>query len=484
MSKLQDIQMSRFIGRQAELKLLEGLLLKKTASLVVVYGRRRIGKSRLVAEFASKYTFVSFSGIFPEKDTTNQDQLNEFSRRFKDQFGKDTGLLTDWGDAFQKLALQTRTGRTVILLDEITWMGGQDPNFLGKLKNAWDMEFKKNDQLMLVLCGSVSLWIEKKILANRGFYGRISLKLRLKELPFSDCEHFWDGFGGKISNYEKFKILSVTGGIPKYLEEIRVDQSADENIRRLCFSRHGQLYNDYEYIFLSLLERDSPYYQDIIKILSQNSLERNDIVEKINLADTGFLSNYLEELTISGFLSRDFTWHLKTEKLSKLSKYRLSDNYLRFYIKYIQPNVPRIEKDRFERHSITALPGWSSIMGFQIENLVLNNMNQINSLIGIYPDEILNEGPFFQRKTARQKGCQIDYLIQAKFGVLYLCEIKFTLKGIRTNVIKEVQEKIDRLSLPKNFSIKPVLIHVGDVYDEVLDSNYFSKIIDIAELFH
>ena len=127
------------------------------------------------------------------------------------------------------------------------------------------------------------------------------------------------------------------------------------------------------------MERDSPHYQDIIKILSQNSLERSDIVDNINLADTGFLSNYLEELTVSGFLSRDFTWHLKSEKLSKLSKYRLSDNYLRFYIKYIQPNVPRIEKDRFEHHSITALPGWSSIMGFQIENLVLNNMNQIRS---------------------------------------------------------------------------------------------------------
>ena len=307
MIKPQGTQMSNFIGRQKELKLLEGLLLKKTASLVVVYGRRRVGKSRLVAEFSSKCRFISFSGIFPEKETTNQDQLNEFSRRFKDQLGKDTGLLTDWGDAFQQLATEARTGRIIILLDEITWMGEQDPNFLGKLKNAWDMEFKKNDQLILVLCGSVSSWIEKKILENRGYYGRISLKLRLKELPLSDCARFWDGRGGQISNYEKFKILSVTGGIPKYLEEIRVDQSADENIRRLCFSRHGQLYNDYEYIFLSLLERDSPYYQDIIQILSQNSFDRSDILDRINLSDTGLLSNYLEELTISGFLSRDFT---------------------------------------------------------------------------------------------------------------------------------------------------------------------------------
>ena len=133
---------------------------------------------------------------------------------------------------------------------------------------------------------------------------------------------------------------------------------------------------------------------------------------------------------------------------------------------------------------MTALPGWPAIMGLQIENLVLNNRQQINNLIGVYADEIINDGPFFQSKTARQKGCQIDYLIQARFGVLYLCEIKFAFKGIRSNVITEVQEKIERLSLPKNFSIKPILIHVGDVYDDVLTSNYFAKIIDMSRLLH
>jgi uncharacterized protein len=206
-------------------------------------------------------------------------------------------------------------------------------------------------------------------------------------------------------------------------------------------------------------------------------LNRNEILDNINLTDTELLSNYLQELVVSGFLSRDYTWHLKSEKISKLSKYRLLDNYLRFYMKYIKPNVPRIEKDRFENHSLTSLPAWSTMMGLQIENLVLNNMEAINQLIGVFPDEILNEGPFFQRKTARQKGCQIDYLIQTKFGVLYLCEIKFAFKGVRSNIIHEVQEKIDRLLLTKNFSVKPVLLHVGDVYDEVLTSNYFLRLL-------
>ncbi|OGT46029.1 MAG: ATPase [Gammaproteobacteria bacterium RIFCSPHIGHO2_12_FULL_38_11] len=476
--------MSKFIGRQTERNLLEDLLLKQTASLVVVYGRRRIGKSRLIEEFAKPYRFISFSGLFSEEKTTNQDQLDEFRRRFQKQLGVDPGALSDWSDAFHRLAEQTRTGRVIILLDEITWMGEQDANFLGKLKNAWDMEFKKNDQLILSLCGSVSLWIEKNLISNRGFYGRISLKLRLRELSLSDCNRFLEGRGGIVSDYEKFKILSVTGGIPKYLEEIRLDQSADENIKRLCFSRYGQLYSDYDYIFLSLLARNSPCYQNIIQALSQNALKREEILKKINFEDSGLLSQYLEELTSSGFLQRDYTWHLKSEKMSKLSKYRLSDNYLRFYSRYIQPNIAKIENDRYENHSMTALPGWPVIMGLQVENLVLNNRQKINGLIGVYPDEIINDGPFFQNKTARQKGCQIDYLIQTRFGVLYLCEIKFAFKGIRSNVITEVQEKIERLSLPKNFSIKPILIHVGDVYDEVLTSNYFSKIIDMSLLLH
>lgn len=122
-------------------------------------------------------------------------------------------------------------------------------------------------------------------------------------------------------------------------------------------------------------------------------------------------------------------------------------------------------------------------MGFQIENLVLSNRHEIKQQLGIYPDEVVYDNPYFQRKTARQKGCQIDYLIQTKFGNLYLCEIKFSRTTIRKDVINEVNEKIKSLSIPRNFSIKPVLIHTSDVHDEVIDSDYFVKIIDLASLF-
>lgn len=474
--------MKEFVGRQQELKLLKDLLDKRSSSLVVVYGRRRIGKSRLVEEFGKGSVFFSFAGLAPQEDTTIQSQLNEFYQQAKRQLSLKVDSFTDWGDAFHELSKHVSSGQVILFFDEISWMGDKDPDFLGKLKNAWDTRFKKNECLILVLCGSVSTWIEKNIISNTGFYGRISLKLRLQELPLHDCNFFWKKQGKMISAYEKLKILAVTGGIPKYLEEIKPGMTADENIKQLCFSSYGLLYNDYDYIFSALLERESQYYHKIVELLAAGAEEHAGISDKVKFSSGGSLSEYLGDLVSSGFVQRDYTWQIKTGGVSKLSRYRLADNYLRFYLKYIKPNASRIENQQFAGHSLSALPGWSSIMGLQIENLILNNRLAIREKIGIHPDEVICDGPFFQTKTVRQKGCQIDYMIQTKFGNLFICEIKFSRNVIRANVIDEVKEKINRLSIPRNFSVIPILIHIGDIHDEVLDSQFFSKVIDMTTL--
>ena len=202
---------SLFIGRQKELERLGLLLTKKSASLVVVTGRRRIGKSRLIEEFAKGKRFFSFSGIPPSSGVTEQIQRDLFAKELSKQFHLPELRATDWSDLFTLLANQTSKGRVVILFDEISWMGIEDPTFLGKLKNAWDMEFKKNPQLILVLCGSVSTWIEKNIISNTAFFGRISLYPTIEELPLDDCNKMLDAIGFKSSSYEKFKILSVIG---------------------------------------------------------------------------------------------------------------------------------------------------------------------------------------------------------------------------------------------------------------------------------
>ncbi len=103
-------------------------------------------------------------------------------------------------------------------------------------------------------------------------------------------------------------------------------------------------------------------------------------------------------------------------------------------------------------------------------------------MVNISPEEIEMEGPFFQSPTTRQLGCQIDYMIQTRFNNLYLCEIKFSKNPVGRNVIKEMEEKIKRLKVPKNFSIRPILIHVNGVEDSVIDEQYFDKIIDFSQL--
>lgn len=473
---------SKFIGRKEELASLAKLLKKKSASLVVVQGRRRIGKSRLIEEFAKDYTFFQFSGLFPTTGTTPQSERDEFARQLSHTTGLPEVSADDWSKLFLLLHEKSREGRVIILLDEISWMGSKDPDFLAKLKNAWDLYFKKNPELLLFLCGSSSAWIEKNILASTGFVGRISFRLTLNELTLPECAKFWPQIPGQISAYEKLKILSVTGGIPRYLEEVNPWMSAEENIRDLCFVNGGPLVNEFNDIFSDLFHKRSPTYKKIVLTLANGPLDIKEITKMLDMEQSGFISEYLDDLVKSGFITRDYTWHIVSGEVSRLSVFRLSDNYIRFYLKYIDKNILRIKNDEFAIKSVTALPGWESIMGFQFENLVLKNRRHIQSLLKIKPEWIVSSNPFFQRSTVKNPGCQIDYLIQTKFNELFVCEIKFSKNEISSSIIDEMQRKLQSFVYPKKFSIKPVLIHVNGVHDDVEDSGFFAEIIDFGLL--
>lgn len=142
--------------------------------------------------------------------------------------------------------------RTVILLDEISWMGASDPDFPGYLKWAWDKLFHRHDKLVMVICGSVSAWIRHNILDNTGFAGSFSRDYILPELPLSVCPAFWGPVAEKVSSREMFDVLSVTGGVPRYLEEIDPALSAEENIRRLFFTPQGKLFKEFDEMFAAV----------------------------------------------------------------------------------------------------------------------------------------------------------------------------------------------------------------------------------------
>lgn len=473
-----------FIGRAIELEELKLHTKKKIASLIVIKGRRRIGKSRLIEEFCENYQHHMFVGLAPTEKTTKQTQLDEFASQLGIAFGMPGIKANDWNTLFLFLAKQIKKNRVVIVLDEISWIGSEDPDFLGKLKNAWDLHFKKNPKLILIICGSAAAWIDKNILSSTGFMGRVSYTVSLDELPLSDCNAFWNGTNSHFSSYDKFKLLSVTGGIPRYLEEIQTQYSAEDNIRHLCFKKGGLLANEFKQIFSDLFGKRSEKYKQIVKLLVQGSLEYSEVCKMLRVGKSGLMSEYLNDLVMSGFISRDHTWNPKTGiSAPLLFKYRLKDNYLRFYLKYIENKLPEIERNVYQLKSLSLLPGWATVMGLQFENLVLNNRHFIHQHLKLSPDNILVENPFFQHQKSRHSACQIDYMIQTKTNILYICEVKFSRDVLKKEIIHEVKNKISRLHIPKGMSCCPVLIHVNGVHDSVIDSDYFTEIIDFSEIF-
>jgi AAA+ ATPase superfamily predicted ATPase len=226
----------------------------------------------------------------------------------------------------------------------------------------------------------------------------------------------------------------------------------------------------------------SEIYRKIIGNLVRGAASLTELLSAAARTKTGDYSEYLNDMVTAGFLARDYTWKPATGELSKLSNYRLKDNFIRFFLRYVAPNRPRIESGLFEIRSLVSLPGWESMLTLQFENLVLNNSRKVIECLDVLPEDVIFASAFFQRKTLLQPGCQIDLAIQTRFNTLYVCEIKFSRSPLKYSIIEEVGKKLEALKLPRQFSARPVLIHVNGVHQDVIDSRFFSQVIDFGEL--
>ncbi|MBN1675614.1 MAG: ATPase [Kiritimatiellae bacterium] len=470
-----------FVGREHEMELLSGLWRKAGPSLVICRGRRRIGKSTLIQQFArTAERFLDLQGLAPEK-TDNAAQMRAVIRQLADQANVPMVNCDDWQQVFGLMDMAIREGeKTVLLLDEISWMAAHDAHFAAKLKVAWDTKFRRHQRLVVVLCGSVTSWIDNHILNNTGFVGRVSLDLLPQELPLHHCAAFWRRKRERVSSMEKLKVLSVTGGVPKYLEEIRPDLSAEENIRRMCFLPEGLLFHEFSHIFGSIFDRRAPTYKTIVGALVDGALSLSEIGERIGWARSGTLSRYLDDLMQSGFLAREHGYSPRTTRQLKATRFRLKDNYLRFYLKFVEPMRERIASGLLVRTPLDSFLNWDTIIGLQFENLVLNNLPALLDRMGIAAASVLAASPYWQRPTRQHGGCQIDLLIQTRYA-RYPCEIRFR-KLIDRSVIDEMQRKLSNLTLPAMASVRPVLIYEGELSGSVRDEDFFDHVIAFSRL--
>ncbi len=470
-----------FVGRDREIKQLSNLFALKKASIAACRGRRRIGKSTLIQEFGKNAeVFFEFQGLPPREGISNKQQLNAFSEQLAGQTKIPRLKLESWYQAFSLLAGLITGEKTVILLDEISWMAIKDKDFAGQLKVVWDTELSKKPALVLVLCGSVSSWLDNNILNSTGFMGRVSLELTLDELSLFHCNKFWGKKGNRIGAKEKLKMLAVTGGVPRYLEEINVALPAEANIKNMCFSREGILFSEFDRIFSDIFSRRAATYKKIISVLSNGKRTLSEICRELKKERNGNISGYLDDLSASGFIAKDIVFKPGSDVRTRLCKYRVKDNYLRFFLKYIEPVSEKIKQGLFSGVELENFVDWEIIMGFQFENLVLNNIKSVCKLLSITMGSVKSAAPYYQKKTQRQNACQIDLLIQTKYS-LYVCEIKFRRK-ITKAIIDEVQGKIDNIRPQKGFSIRPVLIYSGELAQSILEEEYFDRVICFEDL--
>jgi len=424
-----------FIGRKNELERLGALHKKSTPSLVVVKGRRRVGKSRLINFFASKCTknkLWDFAGLAPQDGMDDQSQRDHFARQLASHLKLPPFTFQDWTDAFEHLSIHIKAG-DIVLLDEISWMGSKAPGFIPKLKAWWD---KQQLPIMVVFCGSVSTWIEENILKSTAFFGRINLTLTLEALPIPDANKLLRASGFQGSDYDTYKLLSILGGIPWYLEQISPGQSADDLIKQLCFEKDSLLLLEFDRIFHDLFNGKGASYKKILDALKDGMKTLAAVRKSIEFPHSGTLSSLMEHLIIAGFVQKQNLWSFKTTKPLKQSLYRICDPYMRFYLKLIEPQRNKIDLGGLQNTVISQLPGFEAHIGLQLEQLLLQNRSLVLNSLGVNPADIVAAGPFRQSKTSSKTGCQIDYLVQTTTKNLFVCEFKFKRRELYHSPMK------------------------------------------------
>ncbi len=467
-----------FIGRKYELRKLEGKYGSGKSELVVIYGRRRIGKSSLVEKFAeNKKYFYKFEGIEGENTRGQMTAFVNILGKYIDDPLLNKIQFDSWHTLFDyftdKLVKdQKRKKKLVLFFDEVQWMAVRRSQLIATIKYFWDNHWKKMN-MMLILCGSIASFMVKRIIHSKALYGRITQEILLKGLLPNEAAGF---FGNKRSKEEILKYLLVLGGVPRYLEEIDLNRSFNQNINTLCFTKNGLMVGEINKVFYSQF-KEAESYLKLVSVLKGKLLTFKQVSEESGIPSGGNLKNALELLNnaelVDFYISMDKGWN------SKLRKYRLGDEFLVFYFKYIEPNIRLIEsggqEKLFEKVSRESLDVW---MGFAFERFCLRHAAYLSGLMG-FKDELLLASPFFERGDP---GFQLDLVYKRADKVIVACEIKYSGKKITTRVVPEMERKCSILKIPRGYTLERALISLYGPDDALADSCYFNHYVTLDEI--
>ena len=326
----------KFLGREKEILDLEKEY-ARDGGFVVIYGRRRIGKTTLIKQFIKSKTAFYFLAT---KEVESQSM-----KRFAGVIARTTGnsvlqkaAFSDWLDLFQAVADYKPNEKKVLVIDEFPYLVKVNDSFPSILQNAWD-EILRDSNVMLILCGSLISMMKKHALSYESpLYGRRTAQMRIAPLPFTTVYE-----NQKLSFEEAAEQYSITGGVPKYMEFFSDGQPLYEQIKENVLSKNGFLYEEPNFLLTDEVQVPTNYFS-IIKVIADGNHKLGTIAGILGL-ETSALTPYLKTLSELGFIEKQVPVTEKNAEKTRKGLYFISDNFLRFWFRYVYPYKGELELD-------------------------------------------------------------------------------------------------------------------------------------------
>lgn len=454
-----------FLGREKEILVLEKEY-ARDGGFVVIYGRRRIGKTTLIKQFIKSKTAFYFLAT---KEVESQSM-----KRFAGVIARTTGnsvlqkaAFSDWLDLFQAVADYKPNEKKVLVIDEFPYLVKVNDSFPSILQNAWD-EILKDSNVMLILCGSLISMMKKHALSYESpLYGRRTAQMRIAPLPFTTVYE-----NQKLSFEEAAEQYSITGGVPKYMEFFSDGQPLYEQIKENVLSKNGFLYEEPNFLLTDEVQVPTNYFS-IIKVIADGNHKLGTIAGILGL-ETSALTPYLKTLSELGFIEKQVPVTEKNAEKTRKGLYFISDNFLRFWFRYVYPYKGELELDNTQI-SLDELDKdfKEKFVAFAYEDICKEIFARLCSdkAIDFTPSKI---GSYWLND--KSGNTQIDVMaVDTVNKRLFAGECKYHNQPIDADVYFELVKKVDNSS-----EIKSAFKGYTVIYGVFSKSGFTSRMTDIS----
>lgn len=408
------------IGRENEVKVLEDCLKSNESQFIAVYGRRRIGKTMLVREaYAGRFAFLH-TGL---ANVGMADQLAAFRDALCEYGLADGDELHSWREAFgllKKLLMASKQEKKIVFIDEMPWMDTPRSGFVSALEYFWNNWAAWEKNIVLVICGSATSWIIKKVIRNRGgLHNRVTRQICLRPFTLRECEQYSRSRQFPFSRQEIIAVYMILGGVPYYWSLLNGAESVAQNVDRLFFAPEGELRLEFFSLYKSLFRNAAPHLK-IVEALSGRKcgMVREEIMSATGLCAGGKITTALEELEECGLIRR----YQAFGKRSRDALYQLMDNFTLFHLKFASARNRHEARHWTESLDTSEQNVWS---GLAFERVCLQHIDQIRKAMGI-SGMLTSVCSWSCRGDGEKKGAQVDLVIDRRDRLVDLCEIKYS----------------------------------------------------------